>query len=350
MKSDQSKKATRIIFLDYLRIFAFISVLVGHKFYQDIVAITMDDHWHATPKLILGLLYPFVWHGGAGVIVFFLISGYIISQVLTIELPVSFMVRRIFRIYPLYIVAVFMQVIIEPGNNFPELGVLIKQLSLMGDFFGTPHTLSGVEWTLRVEIIFYVFMAVIKACGFWGDAKSRSQVVYFLMCLTVGMSFLPAFPDVNGFARGYFLIYAPFLFIGAGFWLYEAKEIKFWQLILLVGLVFMNCFYLTSKFSPVSLDHHFAVLGFMLFAAAWRFRERFQNAPIVLLLSNLTYSVYLFHDWLFDLIKNYFMRAQLSILWANLSTLAVLFVFCFLMHKIFERPANMLGRKLSSFV
>lgn len=306
-----------------------------------------DAQWHATPKLILAFLYPFVWGGGAGVIVFFLISGYIISRVLTTELPVNFMIRRIFRIYPLYIAAVFMQLFVERGNNFPDLSVLIMQLSLTGDFFGAPYTLRGVEWTLRVEIVFYVFMAAIKACGFFGGGRIRRQLIYLLMGVAASMNFLPAFPNAGGFGRGFFLVYAPFLFIGVGFWLYEAKNIALWQLASLVCLVFINYFLTTSKFEPTGMNSHFAALGFMLFALAWRFRKRFQYAPIVLLLSDLTYSVYLFHNWLFDFFKYYFMRAELTILWANLGALAALFTSCFLMHKVLERPANMLGRKLS---
>ena len=39
---------------------------------------------------------------------------------------------------------------------FPDMSVLVPQLLLIGDFFGTPYSLGGVEWTLRVEVLFYV--------------------------------------------------------------------------------------------------------------------------------------------------------------------------------------------------
>lgn len=34
-----NKRSNRIIFLDYLRIFAFMSVLIGHKFFAEITSI-----------------------------------------------------------------------------------------------------------------------------------------------------------------------------------------------------------------------------------------------------------------------------------------------------------------------
>ncbi|WP_040579718.1 hypothetical protein [Methylobacter tundripaludum] len=42
------KETTRIVFLDYLRVFAFISVLIGHKFTVDIATAMGNDKLHAT--------------------------------------------------------------------------------------------------------------------------------------------------------------------------------------------------------------------------------------------------------------------------------------------------------------
>jgi len=165
------KETKRIAFLDYLRIFAFVSVLIGHKFYSDIIAAIADDKLHATPKLLLEFLMPFVFGGGAGIIVFFLVSGYIIAQVLSFEQTNSFLIRRVFRIYPLYIAAVLIQIIVQETWGNISWSVLLPQLLLVGDFFNTPYTLAGVEWTLRVEIIFYFFMAMLKMGGFWDEKK-----------------------------------------------------------------------------------------------------------------------------------------------------------------------------------
>ena len=140
----------RIVFLDYMRVFAFVSVLIGHKLTPQLQAFIADGSQHATLRLFAELLYPLCMGGAAGVVVFFLTSGYIITHVLQIESPLEFMLKRFFRIYPLYMVAVILEWVMWHhlnGASFPPLTTLIPQLLLIGDFFQTPHTLAGVEWT-----------------------------------------------------------------------------------------------------------------------------------------------------------------------------------------------------------
>jgi len=120
---------------------------------------------------IIAALHSFIQksHGSGTiavcVIVFFLTSGYIITHVLQNETTSEFMVKRIFRIYPLYIFAVIVETLlarIVDGVALPGIGTLIPRLLLMGDFFGTPLALTGVEWTLRVEVCFYFYMALLR--------------------------------------------------------------------------------------------------------------------------------------------------------------------------------------------
>jgi hypothetical protein len=55
---------SRLIFLDCLRIFAFISVLVGHKFYDVLDNLSKDQSIHLTLKVILDVLKTACWGGG----------------------------------------------------------------------------------------------------------------------------------------------------------------------------------------------------------------------------------------------------------------------------------------------
>ena len=102
----------RLEFLDILRIFAFVSVLIGHKFYEVLDGLSKSENVHLTLRFFLDALKTLCWGGGVGVIVFFLISGYIITLVLQTEDVKVFLIKRIFRIYPLYVVAVLMEAII----------------------------------------------------------------------------------------------------------------------------------------------------------------------------------------------------------------------------------------------
>ncbi|PJE18143.1 MAG: hypothetical protein CK430_00640 [Legionella sp.] len=157
-------KMKRIIFLDWLRIFSFSSVLIGHKFYPILLDLSNDDSVHESLRFLIKLILPFCFAGGAGVVVFFLVSGYVITHVLQKEQPLEFLVKRIFRIYPLYIFSVLLQYSFLYSVNpaIVNLQTIIPQLLLIGDFFQTPYSLNGVEWTLRIEVLFYLFMFAMR--------------------------------------------------------------------------------------------------------------------------------------------------------------------------------------------
>jgi peptidoglycan/LPS O-acetylase OafA/YrhL len=72
----------RLLFLDYIRVFAFLSVLIGHKFYDTLLSIIDNSSSYSALKLLVTLLLPFFMGGGAGVVVFFIVSGYIIIPII----------------------------------------------------------------------------------------------------------------------------------------------------------------------------------------------------------------------------------------------------------------------------
>ncbi len=51
------------------------------------------------------------------------------------------------------------------------MSVLIPQLLLVGNFFNTPYSLNGVEWTLRIEVFFYIFMYLMSHFKILNDKK-----------------------------------------------------------------------------------------------------------------------------------------------------------------------------------
>ncbi|MCG2593046.1 hypothetical protein LZ009_09660 [Ramlibacter sp. XY19] len=62
------------------------------------------------------------------------------------EHTVEFLVKRVFRIYSLYVTAVLIHsiVLLLLGAPVPW-GILLPQVLLIGDFFGTPYALARVE-------------------------------------------------------------------------------------------------------------------------------------------------------------------------------------------------------------
>ncbi len=345
MELPGKERNARIVFLDYLRIFAFASVLIGHKFYPELASIANDPGNHASLRWLVSLLLPVVAGGGAGVVVFFLVSGYIITHVLQKEGTVEFLVKRAFRIYPLYMIAVLIQYALLASNgNAPDPLILLSQLLLIGDLFGTPLALNGVEWTLRLEILFYLLMAMLNVAG-W--IKDRSRILPFALILLTGLcAVLAPLPSGTGFNHGYLTIYGPFLLLGSMIYLYRAGQVGALLAFAMGCWVLLQYFELVALHQPGWIGHHFASIAVGIFLAVLA-ADRFLSAPMwVLAISELTYAVYLFHNWLFD----HFKAIALTTRFADQSSalaLAGLFATCIAAVWCVERPAIAIGRSLA---
>ncbi len=186
----------RIVFLDYLRVFAFVSVLVGHLFHELLLNLQRSELTHATIKSLRSILLPFL-NAGAGVTVFFFVSGYIITHILQTENPIEFLIKRIFRIYPLYIFAVLTEYVAAYciNGSVPVFSTLVPQLLLMGSIFNAPLTLGGVEWTLRVEIMFYLLMLCLKLLSIFD--KYQKILPWLYTALLLGIYKISPFPSVK---------------------------------------------------------------------------------------------------------------------------------------------------------
>jgi exopolysaccharide production protein ExoZ len=134
------------------------------------IASVLVVHAHAAGPAGFGLS----WDGGAnGVDLFFVISGFIIAYVASIDSD-QFVKRRLIRIVPIYwssTLVLFVLVLVLPSlfrttSADPEL--LVRSLLFLphGDFVhsdGIPHpTLSG-GWTLNYEMYFYMVFAIALA-------------------------------------------------------------------------------------------------------------------------------------------------------------------------------------------
>ncbi|HEX2315489.1 MAG TPA: acyltransferase [Thermomonospora sp.] len=151
----------RLAWLDALRGLAAVSVALHHAAY------------HYAPGLrrqITAWFDP----GLYGVMVFFLVSGYIIPASLERSGSLGrFWVGRVFRIYPLLLVALAATVLIAAGGLWPlrrgltdldRWAVVLAHLTMLQDLVAVPNALN-VLWTLSYEMVFYLLVAALFAVG-----------------------------------------------------------------------------------------------------------------------------------------------------------------------------------------
>jgi len=340
-----ASRERRQVFLDYLRIFAFGSVLVGHKFWAPLQAAMAapPSPWHWPARLA----WPWVRAGGVGVLVFFLVSGYIITHVLQRERTVEFLVRRAFRIYPLYLVAALAEfALLHATGKAPGAATLLWQISLLGDWAGAPYALGGVEWTLRLELGFYLLMAALKMIGLTGW-RGGASLPWVYAALAVALLVFGPWPTHTAWTRGYFSVYFPCLLLGSAIQLGERGTVR-WGVVTALGAAVLGLHYLgLRQWQPNWLHAHFALLALALFLLLWALRRHLPAPGWVLRLSELTYAVYLLHYWVFDALRDGALRLGLSAVTAQLLALAGLLALCAALVRWVEQPMIRLGRRLS---
>jgi peptidoglycan/LPS O-acetylase OafA/YrhL len=158
--------------LDALRFFAFLSVFLFHSMYHPATYFT-DRH---VPVWLSRIASAITDAGGRGVDLFFVLSAYLITELLLREkaqvgsLDVkSFYLRRILRIWPLYYSFVILAAVIpflNPRHAF-TIRYVIPFMLLAGNWgtiaFGPTGSVAEPLWSASVEEQFYLIWAPIVA-------------------------------------------------------------------------------------------------------------------------------------------------------------------------------------------
>jgi peptidoglycan/LPS O-acetylase OafA/YrhL len=155
----------RLAALDGLRFVAALAVLVFHYagsgYYQGAI-------WGKPTAAEFPTLAPVAVYGYLGVELFFLISGFAICMSTWGRKPGEFVVSRVARLFPAYWLAVALTATVRtlaPAPlGRPRLGDVLSNLTMLHDFLHA-RPVDSVYWTLRVELVFYLLMAVMLFIG-----------------------------------------------------------------------------------------------------------------------------------------------------------------------------------------
>jgi peptidoglycan/LPS O-acetylase OafA/YrhL len=129
-----------------------------------------------------------------GVALFFLISGWIVPPMLHRYSRSQFLLNRIFRIFPMLIVAVLAATSIQycfGDRSSLHLSAVLSTLTLTNQFTGSP-TVLGVVWTLIVEFKFYLLLVLLGRLNY-------SKILW-----TIGIVFLFFFINLVLVKQGWY--------------------------------------------------------------------------------------------------------------------------------------------------
>ena len=173
------KTENRLEWVDSLRGLAALGVAVMHiyvrlrNYYPNVSAFQENS----LPGLFI---LDFTNLGKICVVVFFLISGYVIPYSLFNKDLNQFAISRFFRLYPAYWASIIVSILVL---GFPPLLQLLTNFTMLQKFVGQADII-GVFWTLQIELIFYFICSLLFYSGLLFNEKAILRMFYSLLAFS----------------------------------------------------------------------------------------------------------------------------------------------------------------------
>ncbi len=357
-----------MVFADQLRGVAALSVALSHLIgvywampgYLAAVTATPAQAG-ALPAAFALVADPWLQPGPLGVALFFLVSGFVIPMSLDVHGRGGFLLARLLRIYPTYVAAQLLQMGVLLlntrlwGTVFPySAWYVLANCLLVENYVGVP-SLDLVNWTLGVELKFYLLMALLA-----GPVRRGSLGVLFAVALgALGINALVGAASATRLAGAhdglltaisYDALYVAFITIGVAFSHHRRGLIGTAALLVAVPALcglFLWCWWisrLSPQFPLVPADY---LVSLALFSLLYALRARVPALRPLRWLAAISYPFYLLHVLLgVSLLKLLCLRAHLGFEPALLLTLALVGLAATALHLSVERASLHLARPL----
>lgn len=357
--------------LDVLRFLAFLFVFLAHR--MDFLPIDPAKHFWLFNLSLLG---------DFGVPVFFLLSAFLITELLLRENdqigaihPKAFYIRRILRIWPLYFAVFYGLALLTrfiPHTGPPPASWLAFTF-FAGNWYICKHGWIHAYpvnplWSISVEEQFYIAIPLI---ALYGRRLGLKVVSWVLMVIAYCMVIRYAWHPTNGFSSQWTNSFVQFQFFSAGtlLSLYLKGRVPRWPLVVRIGgiVTAIGCWLIASLAFGVQADTpHSTVLQapvgwvlvligtLLLFLSLLGTSSRYLPAPIIYL-GRISYGLYLFHELVYFLVfhtwKTWLTRfSEMLHLSAWRNGLGTVLAFCLtvliahLSYRFYEQPFLRLKR------
>ncbi|MEU4442546.1 acyltransferase [Actinosynnema sp. NPDC050801] len=341
----RAKRTDYLHGLDLLRVIASCAVVFTHVLAWFAGVGEGWWAWTATAWVSADTLHLHPWISFVGVAFFFVVSGVVVTHVTNRETPGQFLRRRLTRLAPLLFVVTFIGwCMINFGLRISRvwegpLGVDKLLLGMvLGNGFAEPDVaLLAITWTLRVQVLFYVLVALSIPL-----LRKRAWVpplaIAALCCLT-----LLAAPHNEFFGAHFtgFATYLPVLCLGQLISLVHSGRVDPLAGVAIGSVHFLLLVWadkigLTFQGDGVPRTVLLAVLVVVLLMKA---QDRVSRSALVKAWAKRTYAIYLVHVCaiypVFDTLMPH-LDENLVVLIG----LAVTFLAAEVLHRLVEMPAD----------
>ncbi|TXN27197.1 acyltransferase [Methylobacterium sp. WL30] len=340
--------------IDGLRAVAALCVMVEHMF-GDLLRQTAPE---AGPMRAVGIaLSQSVSLGRYGVAIFFLISGFVVPFSIRGERPLAhFAISRLFRLYPaLWFALAVLTATARASGEPPARATVLANMTMAPTILGQPW-LSPIYWTLFVELVFYLLVALLFSAG----ALRRVGVLLAVALGLIAATVLPVTLRIHGLANlpvQYLGLHLAWLFVGLllRLGMVERRRGAMGAVLLLVlaqgSAVLLVADYSLARADLFVIDGRIPVMSAYALAVAtfWiAVRARRPRSMLLARIGLISYAMYLLHGSVNVAIYRLMpltgsMPDALTMAICTLSTLVV----SWMVYMRIERPMIRLGRRLS---
>lgn len=298
----------RFVFLDALRAIAVCLVVYSH-------VAGIWPHQHQAHSALAAFFVGYAADplavtlnvGNFGVVLFFLVSGFIVTHTGFTESPRQYAIKRFLRIYPMLVVAVLLSaglfgIGLHPlttGDPATVTPVTVLTNATLANYLLARHVvLLDVGWTLVIEILFYTMLL--------GALPLLRRRVWPVVLAELGLvAALLATAHLAGTA--YFLLamnagYLPALLLGQLGWAVWSRRMPRWAALGMAVLAWAEYVWagLPGLGRQQTVYHYNLLLaiGLVVFAAGLLAEPKLRPIRLVGYLADRSYSLYLLHGLL----------------------------------------------------
>lgn len=300
----QGGAGRRIVFADLGRAIGALLVVYSH-----ISVLWMPEHHYApgfmTPLDLFGRYALRLENQDIGEIavpMFFLVSGFVVTQVGLAEGPARFAVKRLLRVYPVLIATVLITALVVVLGLHPlwtdgpapvTVGTVLTNLSLANFVMVPQYTLVGVAWTLGVEVLFYLLLLVLMPLV--------RRLTWYAIC--VELTFVTVVVAASRSLGANFFLFSvctsflPIILIGQIIWAVHSGRVRLplgfaLGVVAWLEYVWADWLGLGRQNNAYNLALAYAVL---LFGIGLMVERRLRSRQWITFLSERSYEIYLLH-------------------------------------------------------
>lgn len=318
------------------------------------------------------LINQFIYNMSFGVEIFFLISGFLISYILleekkqigTINIP-KFMLRRAFRIWPLYFFLIIISPYIVAWIDSTPSPSYISQIFFIENF----HTIGTKQWiypfahfwSICVEEHFYIVWPFVIA---FTPLKKILPVLFSLLGISILFRiYIALFYDVPWFTLYLHSISRiDVLIIGAiGAYIYSQKpftfKLKKWMritlLILFIYIVSISPIFLWENWFMAGFRKYFYIIIISILLLDYNFNPYFKHylkpKSIFHYFGKVSYGIYMYSNILLPIIiKKILWPFGISNMWIFFFlSISITLLVSIISYEILEKPFLKIGKRFS---